>query len=75
MHPDKVPLGFGIKITPHHHIPFTIPRDWHEILSIRYTSQCKSNYSKLLRLTEIKPCHVCDDVWLFKFLNILMFLK
>jgi len=24
MHPDKVPLAFGIKISPHH-IPFTIP--------------------------------------------------
>jgi len=22
MHPDKVPLAFGIKIEPHHHTPF-----------------------------------------------------
>jgi len=24
MHPDKVPLAFGIKISPRHHTPFTI---------------------------------------------------
>jgi len=35
MHHDKVPLAFGIKIAPHHPIPFTIPRDWHGVLSIR----------------------------------------
>jgi len=35
MHPDKVPLVFGIKIDPHHHTPFTIPRDWDGVLSIR----------------------------------------
>jgi len=29
MHPDKYPLAFGIKISPYHYIPFTIPRDWH----------------------------------------------
>jgi len=29
MHPDKVPLAFEIKISPHHHTPFTTPRDWH----------------------------------------------
>jgi len=34
MHPDKVPLAFGIKIAPHHHIPFTIPRDWHGFISV-----------------------------------------
>jgi len=27
MHPDKVSLAFGIKIDPHNHTPFTIPRD------------------------------------------------
>jgi len=27
MNPDKVPLAFGIKISPHHHTPFTMPRD------------------------------------------------
>jgi len=34
MHPDKVPLAFGIKIAPHHHTPFTIPRDWHGFISV-----------------------------------------
>jgi len=24
MHTTKVPLAFGIKISPHHHTPFTI---------------------------------------------------
>jgi len=35
MHPDKVPLAFGIKIDPHHHTPSTTPRDWHGVLYIR----------------------------------------
>jgi len=34
MHPCKVPLAFGIKIAPLHHIPFTIPRDWHGFISV-----------------------------------------
>jgi len=34
MHPDEVPLASGIKIASHSHIPFTIPRDWHGVLSI-----------------------------------------
>jgi len=34
MNPDKVPLVFGIKIDPHHHMPFTIPRDWHGFISV-----------------------------------------
>jgi len=34
MHPDKVPLAFGIKIYPHHHTPLTIPRDWHGFISV-----------------------------------------
>jgi len=34
MHPDKVPLAFEIKRAPHHHIPFTIPRDCHGFISV-----------------------------------------
>jgi len=34
MHPDKVSLAFGIKISPHHHTPFTTPRDWHGFTSV-----------------------------------------
>jgi len=34
MDPDKVPMAFGIKITPHHHTPFTIHRDWHGFISV-----------------------------------------
>jgi len=40
VHPDKVPLAFGIEIAPQHHIPFTIPRDWHEVLFHKINSQC-----------------------------------
>jgi len=34
MHPDKVPLAIGIKISPHHHTPFTMPRDWHGFTAV-----------------------------------------
>jgi len=34
MHPDKVPLAFGIKTSPHHHTPSTTPRDWHGFISV-----------------------------------------
>jgi len=37
MHPDKVPLAFGIKIAPHH-TPFTIPGDWHGFISVSLIS-------------------------------------
>jgi len=36
MHPDKVPLAFGIKIDPHHHTPSTTPRDWNGVKLIVY---------------------------------------
>jgi len=38
MHPDKVPLAFGIKIAPHHHTPFAIPGDWHGFISVSLIS-------------------------------------
>jgi len=36
MHPDKVPLAFGIKISPHHHTPlawfyFSQPNSWFDL--------------------------------------------
>ena len=34
MHPDKVTYAFEIKIARHHDIPFTIPRDWHGVISV-----------------------------------------
>jgi len=34
MHPDKIPLAFGIKMVPHHHTPFTISRDWDGFISL-----------------------------------------
>jgi len=34
MHRDKVPLAFRIKTAPYHYTPFTIPGDWHGVLSI-----------------------------------------
>jgi len=34
MHPDKIPLAFGIKMVPHHHTPFTISRDWDGFISV-----------------------------------------
>jgi len=34
IHPYKVALAFGIKISPHLHTHFTIPRDWHGFISV-----------------------------------------
>jgi len=39
-------LAFGIKISPHHHTPFTTPRDWHGVLSMRSSFNANHGVSR-----------------------------
>jgi len=61
---NQCSLAFGIKISPHHHTPFTTPRDWHGFTSASLIAGliCIERWS---HGKYPMPRMVCDDVGIF----------